>query len=110
MEDARRRDFVYRVPELIQLEFAIRCLEMPVLEKKLTGATLLIMKVVSVSAKKGGANQAKSQGDDLKMKKWLTAEAMIEWLREKKIFGVFFGTSLHPEVIKKAFYLLDFLY
>ena len=53
MEDARRRDFVYRVPELIQLEFAIRCLEMPVLEKKLTGATLLIMKVVSVSTKKG---------------------------------------------------------
>jgi hypothetical protein len=36
------------VPELIQLEFAIRCLQMPVLEKKLAGATMLVMKVVSV--------------------------------------------------------------
>ena len=41
---------------------------------------------------------------------WMTEEILIEWLREKKIFNVFFGTSLHPEVIKKSFYLLDFLY
>jgi hypothetical protein len=40
----------------------------------------------------------------------MTEEILIEWLREKKIFSVFFGTSLHPEVIKKSFYLLDFLY
>ena len=51
--DLRRRDFIYRVPELVQLEYAIHCLEIPVLEKKLAGATILIMKVVSVS---GGKN------------------------------------------------------
>ena len=73
---------------------------MPVLEKKLAGATLLIMKVVSVTKKPGSAG----------VKKWLTADILIDWLREKKIFSVFFGTSLHPEVIKKSFYLLDFLY
>ena len=42
LRDLKRRDYVYKVPELIVLEFSIRCLEMPVLEKKLTGATLLI--------------------------------------------------------------------
>ena len=44
--DQRRRDYIYRVPEIILLEFAIRCLEMPVLEKKLTGATILQLKIV----------------------------------------------------------------
>ena len=77
------------------------CLQMPILEKKLVGATLLIMKVVSVNS---------TNKDKPANKKWLTQETLIEWLREKKIFSIFFGTSLHPEVIKKSFYLLDFLY
>ena len=84
------------------------CLQMPILEKKLMGATLLIMKVVQVNSnnkEKLASGKPKSA-----MKKWLTAESLIEWLRDNKIFSIFFGTSLHPEVIKKSFYLLDFLY
>ena len=39
---------VYRVPELVHLNFALRCLQLPVLEKKLIGGTLLITKVLQV--------------------------------------------------------------
>ena len=38
------------------MEFALRCLHMPVLEKKLAGATLLVMKVVQIG-KPGAANK-----------------------------------------------------
>jgi len=82
---------------------------MPVLEKKLQGATLLTLKVGSVASATRHQQQplsAMASG----LKKWLTAETLIKWLREKQIFQVFFGTSLHPEVIKKSFALLDFLY
>ena len=77
---------------------------MPVLEKKLAGATLLIIKVNSVTRKGNAAVIASS------MKKWLTSKTLIEWLREKNIFSIFFSSSLHPELIKKSFALLDFLY
>lgn len=80
---------------------------MPVLEKKLTGANLLIMKVTSVSST---AKSKRAAALAPSLKKWLTRETLIAWLREKKIFSIFFGTSLHPEVIKKSFVLLDFLY
>ena len=85
---------------------------MPVLEKKLAGANILIMKVASVN---GGKNQKPAAGYQTKTtgvssKKWLTQETLMEWLRKKQIFTVFFGTSLHPEVIKKSTILLDFLY
>ena len=73
---------MYRVPELITLEFSIRYLQMPVLEKKLAGATLLISKVLSV-------NKSPSTLKGSVLKKWLTEETLIEWLREKKIFSVF---------------------
>ena len=98
-----RRDFIYKAPELIVLEFSIRYLEMPVLEKKLAGATLLTQKVLSIGKSPSNLRGAVTR-------KWLTAETLIDWLREKKIFSVFFGTSLHPEVIKKSFHLLEFLY
>jgi len=39
---------IYRVAELVHLNFALRCLQLPVLEKKLIGGTLLIMKVLQV--------------------------------------------------------------
>ena len=34
----------------------------------------------------------------------------MAWLDKVNIFDVFFGGSLHPEVIKKSYYLLEFLY
>lgn len=43
-------------------------------------------------------------------KKWLNAEIMLEWLEGNRIFELVFGDSLHSEVIKKSYTLLDFLY
>lgn len=84
---------------------------MPVLERKLAGATLLTMKVTSVAASsKGNKAGAIAANKSSALKKWLSEETLMEWLRNKKIFSVFFSTSLHPEVIKKAGPLLDFLY
>ena len=58
LQEERRREFVYRTPELIYLEYALTCLKMPVLEKKLSGATMLVMKVVSVG--KPGVRKSKN--------------------------------------------------
>jgi len=44
------------------------------------------------------------------VKKWLNAERLLEWLEKHKIFDIVFGDSLHSEVIKKSYTLLDFLY
>jgi hypothetical protein len=35
---------------------------------------------------------------------------MLEWLENHKIFDLVFGDSLHSEVIKKSYILLDYLY
>jgi len=61
---------VFRVPELIHLNFSLKCLQMPVLEKKLTGGTLLIMKVIFVRnmANKNKTNASASNS----ALKWLT--------------------------------------
>lgn len=35
---------------------------------------------------------------------------MLEWLDSNRVFELVFGDSLHSEVIKKSYTLLDFLY
>lgn len=40
--------FVYQMPEVIHLNFALRFLQLHVLEKKMIGGTMLIMKVLQV--------------------------------------------------------------
>ena len=37
-------------------------------------------------------------------------EFLIEWMDKNGIFNTIFGESLHPEVIKKSYFLLEFLY
>ena len=37
-------------------------------------------------------------------------EFLIEWIDKNGIFNIIFGESLHPEVIKKSYFLLEFLY
>ena len=103
-EQKRRAEFVFKVPELIHLNFAIKCLQMPVHSKKLLGGTLLIQKVTSVTPKAG---DVKSWRPSVK---WLNSETLLSWLIEQQIFSIFFGASLNAEVIKKSYYLLDFLY
>lgn len=94
----RRRELIYRAPELIYMEYALTCLKMPVLEKKLTGATMLVMKVVSIG--KPGVRKSKtipininlnqfeclaaenkSKQEATSVPKWMTEEILIDWLR-----------------------------
>jgi ubiquitin carboxyl-terminal hydrolase 9/24 len=43
-------------------------------------------------------------------KKWLNTEILLEWLDKNRIFDLVFGDSLHSEVIKKSYNLLEFMY
>ena len=65
----------------------------------MVGGILLIQKVTAVRNKQWAPGM-----------NWLTSERLLEWLDQVHIFEMFFGGSLHPEVIKKSFYLLEFLY
>lgn len=42
--------------------------------------------------------------------RWLDQDKLAEWIDKNHVFNIFFGGSLHPEVIKKSFYLLNFMY
>ena len=88
------------MPEVIHLNFALRFLQLHVLEKKIIGGTMLIMKVL----------QVKKSVETNVATKWLDKDRLVQWLDSVNIFNVFFGGSLHPELIKKSFYLLNFLY
>ena len=82
------------------MNFALRFLQLHVLEKKIIGGTMLIMKVL----------QVKKSVETNVATKWLDKDRLVQWLDSVNIFNVFFGGSLHPELIKKSFYLLNFLY
>lgn len=46
----------------------------------------------------------------LVLRKWLTTEKLKEWMEKEKMFNIIFGESLHSEVIKKSYQILEFLY
>lgn len=54
----------------------------------MTGATLLVMKVLNPTC----------------------VSSLVEWCDKVAILEVFFTKSLHAELIKKSFYLLEFLH
>lgn len=72
----------------MQLNLALASLILPVLDRKLTGASLLIMKVLNPSC----------------------VSSLVKWCDKVQIFEVFFTKTLHAELIKKSFYLLEFLH
>ncbi len=73
---------------LVHLNLALGSLTLPVLEKKLTGATMIIMKVLKPA----------------------DSQVLAEWCDQVHIFALFFTRSLHAELIKKSFYLLEYLH
>jgi hypothetical protein len=44
------------------------------------------------------------------MRRWLNVERLREWMEKENIFNLIFGESLHTEVIKKSYSILEFLY
>jgi hypothetical protein len=46
----------------------------------------------------------------ISLKRWLNTVTLLKWLDNHNIFDLVFGDSLHSEVIKKSYALLEFLY
>ncbi|CDW85633.1 ubiquitin carboxyl-terminal hydrolase family protein [Stylonychia lemnae] len=106
-----RVENVFQYSENMELNIALKCLQMPVLEKKLIGHTILINKIFQVKNQQAPSTGTQANGMNLNLnQRWLTPEKLIEWMDEQKIFDLVFGDSLHSEVIKKSYSLLQFLY
>jgi hypothetical protein len=129
-EERLYQDDVYSYTEKMELEFALKCLRMPILEKKFIGHAILGQKITQVKAapthaQQDQAAQASQTNDKYRntyqgqnhistlyqlRQRWLTKEILIEWMDKNQIFNMMFGESLHPEVIKNSYFLLEFLY
>lgn len=110
-----KQEKVYRVSESLELELALRCLKVPVLEKRLIGHQILTSQIYKVRLS-GKQSQSLRQGalngnmDGLLNKKWLTTELLLAWFDQHRVFDIVFGDSLHSEVIKKSYQMLEFMY
>lgn len=132
-EECQREVEVYQYIEKMELELALKCLRMPILEKKFIGHAILAAKIRSARARpvqpeRDGASQADGTGGPGSggrlqgqgqnhlstlhqlRSRWPDRDKLIAWMDENKIFDMMFGESLHPEVIKKSKDLLEFLY
>jgi len=69
-------DQVYYYSDNLELEIALRCLQMPVLEKKLTGHNTLMIKIYH--ARNNGTTQQNNQSQ--MNQRWLTPERLVEWM------------------------------
>lgn len=58
------------------------------LDRKLSGTALLVMKVLNPGC----------------------VQSLVDWCDKVQIFDIFFAKTLHAELIKKSFYLLEFLH
>jgi hypothetical protein len=74
----------------VQLNLALGFLMLPVLEKKIAGATLILMYVLKNKDKE--------------------CSTLVSWCDKVQIFDVFFNKSLHPEIVNKSPWLLAFLH
>ena len=83
---------------------------MPILEKKFIGHSILGQMINQVKGKENGTQGTHLQTINHLRQKWLTKEMLIEWMDQNEIFVMIFGESFHPEVIKKSYFLLEFLY
>jgi len=109
---------VYQYTEMMELEFALKCMKMPILEKKFIGHAILVEKINQVNkkqiqqenerAQKNGnsENRNASSGQNhistiyQLRQRWLTKDILINWMDKNQIFNMMFGESFHPEVIK----------
>lgn len=120
------RDFrneVYKYTEQIELELALHCLKLPVLEKKFIGHAILAQKInqvkdVPASEEKTDPTQINSSSTAQNAvsvihslrQRWLTKDKLLSWIEKNQIFSMMFSESHHPEVINKSQFLLEFLY
>jgi hypothetical protein len=130
-------NYVYKTTEQIELQVALRCLKLPVLEKKFFALSVLNDKINAVKSKLRGMSNSGDQasaaaprsgneaqermgigiGNSLRFGqsplfsgKHLTEELLADWLVEHQVFELIFNEALHVEVLRKSYFILDFLF
>lgn len=104
---------VGEILENFELGLAYKCLVSPYLEKRINGLSEIINKISQAKMKDYNEQKYsssfiyKSSGE---CSKWLTSSYLLEWVDKKDIIGVLFGSSSHPELIKRSHELIRFLY
>lgn len=104
---------VGEILENFELGLAFKCLVSPYLEKRINGLSEIITKISQArmkyinEQKYASSYIYKSSGE---CSKWLTSSYLLEWVDRKDILGVIFGSSSHPELIKRSHELIRFLY
>lgn len=93
----------------LELDLALRFLHTPYIEKRVCGLNILISKVNLINRSNFSCTWKRkvfSNRQDV----WLTAEVYLKWLLDNDIFGLFFGETLHSELVVKYSAVLSFLY
>lgn len=92
-----------------ELDLALRFLHTPYIEKRVNGLNILIAKVNLVNRANFPCTW-KRKAFYNKKTTWLTPEYYLQWLLDHDIFGIFFGETLHSELVVKYYAVLSFLY
>jgi hypothetical protein len=76
---------VFKYSELVELELALKCLSMPVLEKKFIGHAIIAQKISQVKSKNTEENpKAYNHMSTLQQmrQRWLTKDFLIAWMEK----------------------------
>lgn len=92
----------FEASELIELQISLKLITCPFLEKRVKGINELNEIIAKVKAK-----TANSQ--TLKPSKWLTTQALIDWLEANNIVALLFSENSHLEIIKRSSDVLAFI-
>jgi len=93
----------------LELGLALLYIHTPYIEKRVQGINILISKVNLVNKSNfpcSWKRKAFQNNQDV----WLTSDKYLEWLTKYNIFSLFFGETLHSEIVVKYYAVLSFLY
>lgn len=93
----------YEVIERAELDFSLKLLTCPYLEKRLKGLHE-IREIIDRCS-----NKAVNYQKPIRTAKWLKPEMLVEWLRQNRVIELILGELSHVEMIKRVGSLLIFL-
>ena len=98
--------------EIIQnfeLDLSLRLINTSYIEKRLSGLNILTSKVNLINSSSFPCTWNRKIGIP-KDKLWMNSERFWDWLHNHDIFGLFFGETLHSELVIQYYAVLSFLY
>ena len=95
--------------ENFELGMALKFINTSYIEKRILGINFLISKVNFLNKSNFPCIWKRKKSGFIK-NYWLTSERFLEWLLKNKIFELFFGETLHSELVTKYYAVLSFLY